>query len=80
MTIDFTGQSVVVTGAGRGLGRRYARAFVGLGPGWLADRATEVTAEDIADHLTAVTATEPFAVPLSVADELLTVLHQLNTL
>lgn len=61
MTIDFAGRSVVVTGAGRGPGRLYALDLA------------DVTAEDIADHLAAVAATEPFTVPMSVADELVVV-------
>jgi NAD(P)-dependent dehydrogenase (short-subunit alcohol dehydrogenase family) len=59
---------------------RYARAFIGLGEGWLAERSMEVTAEDIGDHLTAITSTEPFQIPMSVADEIVVVLRQLGIL
>jgi NAD(P)-dependent dehydrogenase (short-subunit alcohol dehydrogenase family) len=59
---------------------RYARTFIGLGEGWLAERSMEVTAEDIGDHLTAITSTEPFQVPMSVADEIVAVLRQLGFL
>ncbi len=57
---------------------RYARSFIGLGPGWLADRTTEVTAEDVQDHLAEVTGTDGYTVPLSVADEITAVLQQLG--
>ena len=48
---------------------RYARAFIGLGEGWLAEADTQPTADDIADHFAEVTATEPFTVPDSIYDE-----------
>ncbi len=57
---------------------RYARVFLGLGEGWVADGAVDATAEDIAEHLDEITATEPFSVPLSVADEIFTVLGQIG--
>jgi len=57
---------------------RYARVFIGLGEGWLADRDAEATADDIAAHLDQITATAPFSVPMSVADEMGVVLHQLG--
>ena len=49
---------------------RFARVFVGLGEGWLAERGSEPTADDIRDHLAAVRATEPFTVPTSIFDEI----------
>jgi NAD(P)-dependent dehydrogenase (short-subunit alcohol dehydrogenase family) len=57
---------------------RYARAFTGLGAGWIADRSSNVTAEDIRDHLSDVTGTDGFTVPLSVSDEIVAVLQQLG--
>ena len=57
---------------------RYARVFVGLGDGWLADVAGTATAEDIAEHLEEITATDPHSVPMSIADEIFTVLGQLG--
>lgn len=57
---------------------RFARAFMGLAPGWLADRDGAVTAEDIADHLEQITATEGATVPMSVSDEIAAVLQQLG--
>ena len=50
-------------------GGRYARVFIGLGPGWLAEPGSEPTPEDVAAHLTEVSATEPFSVPASIFDE-----------
>jgi hypothetical protein len=48
---------------------RFARVFVGLGSGWLADDSGTVTADDLAAHLAEVSATEPFLVPMSIVDE-----------
>jgi NAD(P)-dependent dehydrogenase (short-subunit alcohol dehydrogenase family) len=50
---------------------RFARAFVGLGQGWLAPPGTEPTAEDVEANLDAISATEPFSVPMSIVDEVL---------
>lgn len=57
---------------------RYARVFVGVGTGWLADREIEVRAEDIADHLAEITGTDDSTVPMSVSDEIVAVLGQLG--
>jgi NAD(P)-dependent dehydrogenase (short-subunit alcohol dehydrogenase family) len=48
---------------------RFARVFVGLGKGWVADPGTPPTAESIEAHLVEVAATEPFSVPGSIFDE-----------
>jgi NAD(P)-dependent dehydrogenase (short-subunit alcohol dehydrogenase family) len=48
---------------------RYARVFIGLGQGWLAERGSRPSAEDIAAHLDEISATEPFAVPASIFEE-----------
>jgi NAD(P)-dependent dehydrogenase (short-subunit alcohol dehydrogenase family) len=50
---------------------RFARVFVGLGEGWLAEPGSKPTAEDIAAHLNEVSATQPFSVPMSIVDEIL---------
>ena len=50
---------------------RFARVFVGLAQGWLAKRDGNPSADDIAAHLTDVTATEPFTIPASIFDEVL---------
>jgi len=48
---------------------RYARVFVGLGEGWLAEPGSRPSADDIASHLDEVSATEPFTVPASIFEE-----------
>jgi NAD(P)-dependent dehydrogenase (short-subunit alcohol dehydrogenase family) len=48
---------------------RYARVFVGLAEGWLAEPGSKPTADDIAAHLAEVSATEPSTVPASIFDE-----------
>lgn len=57
---------------------RFARTFMGLAPGWLADRDRTITAEDIAAHLPEITATEGATVPMSVGDEIISVLQELG--
>jgi NAD(P)-dependent dehydrogenase (short-subunit alcohol dehydrogenase family) len=52
---------------------RYARIFVGLCHGWLADAESQPTAEDIEAHLDEMSATERFLVPGSIVDEVLEV-------
>ena len=48
---------------------RYARVFIGLGRGWLAERGSRPSADDIAAHLDEMSATEPFLVPGSIFEE-----------
>jgi NAD(P)-dependent dehydrogenase (short-subunit alcohol dehydrogenase family) len=48
---------------------RFARAFVGLGEGWLALPGSAPTAEDLAAHWHLVSATDPYTVPTSIFDE-----------
>ncbi len=57
---------------------RYARVFMGLSEGWLADAESEPTAEDIHAHLDEVSATEKFIVPDSIVDEVLDVCDRLG--
>ena len=52
---------------------RYARVFVGLSEGWLADAESQPTAEDIQAHLEEISSTEKFIVPTSIVDEVLEV-------
>jgi NAD(P)-dependent dehydrogenase (short-subunit alcohol dehydrogenase family) len=61
------------TGAGR-----YARVFVGLGKGWLAEPGSRPTADDIAAHLDELSATAPFEVPASIVDEVLAISKRLG--
>lgn len=44
-------------------GGRFARVFVGLGEGWLAEPGSDPTVDDIAAQLAEISATEPFTVP-----------------
>lgn len=48
---------------------RYARVFIGLGRGWLAEPGSRPSADDVAAHLAEVSATEPFSVPASIFEE-----------
>jgi NAD(P)-dependent dehydrogenase (short-subunit alcohol dehydrogenase family) len=57
---------------------RFARVFVGLGEGWLAEPGSRPSAEDLAAHLAQVTATEPFTVPTSIVDEVLAICGRLG--
>jgi NAD(P)-dependent dehydrogenase (short-subunit alcohol dehydrogenase family) len=57
---------------------RFARVFVGLGEGWLPEPDSNPTADDVAAHLTNVSATEPFTVPMSIFDEVLGVCERLG--
>jgi NAD(P)-dependent dehydrogenase (short-subunit alcohol dehydrogenase family) len=60
---------------------RFARVFIGLGQGWSAVSNGEIgdpSAEDIAAHLSEVSATEPFTVPASIFEEVFAVCEQLG--
>jgi NAD(P)-dependent dehydrogenase (short-subunit alcohol dehydrogenase family) len=59
-------------------GGRFARVFVGLGEGWLAEPDSTPTADDVVAHLAEVTATEPFTVPGSIYDEVFAVTERLG--
>jgi NAD(P)-dependent dehydrogenase (short-subunit alcohol dehydrogenase family) len=48
---------------------RYARVFIGLAEGWLAEPGSQPTADDIAAHLAEVSATERFTIPGSIFEE-----------
>jgi NAD(P)-dependent dehydrogenase (short-subunit alcohol dehydrogenase family) len=50
---------------------RYARAFMGLGRGWMAAPGSSPTADDVAAHVEAIAAPEPFYVPDSIVDEVI---------
>jgi len=57
---------------------RYARVFVGLGEGWLAEPGRAPTADDIAAHVSQVSAIEPFTVPMSIHDEVAGICERLG--
>ena len=57
---------------------RFARVFVGLGEGWLAEPGSPPTAEDIAAHVGDLSATEPFSVPMSIFEEVVGVCARLG--
>lgn len=57
---------------------RFARVFVGLGEGWLADADCKPTADDIAEHLAEISATEPFTVPGSIFEEVFAICDRLG--
>jgi NAD(P)-dependent dehydrogenase (short-subunit alcohol dehydrogenase family) len=59
-------------------GGRFARVFVGLGDGWLAEPESKPTADDVAAHLSEVSATEPFTVPGSIFDEVFAIVERLG--
>jgi NAD(P)-dependent dehydrogenase (short-subunit alcohol dehydrogenase family) len=50
---------------------RFARVFVGLAEGWLAEPGSEPTVEEIAARIEQVSATDPYTVPASIVDEVL---------
>jgi NAD(P)-dependent dehydrogenase (short-subunit alcohol dehydrogenase family) len=57
---------------------RFARVFVGLGQGWLAEPDSNPTADDVATHLAEVSATQPFTVPDSIFEEVFAVCERLG--
>jgi NAD(P)-dependent dehydrogenase (short-subunit alcohol dehydrogenase family) len=59
-------------------GGRFARVFVGLAEGWMAEPDSNPTADDIVAHLAEVAATEPFTVPGSIYDEVFSVTERLG--
>lgn len=57
---------------------RYARAFMGLAEGWLANGGMEPTADDVLAHIDEISATENFIVPDTIVDEVLEVCDRLG--
>lgn len=57
---------------------RFARVFMGLGEGWLADSAGDPTADDVLAHLDEVSAIDRFIVPETIVDEVLDVCDRLG--
>jgi hypothetical protein len=48
---------------------RFSRVFVGLSDGWMAEPGLDPTAEELAEHLEQVVATDSYTVPGSIFDE-----------
>ena len=59
-------------------GGRYARAFVGLTPGWFAGKGARPTAEEIRDQIGVIRDEQGYTVPLSAQDELRILLANLK--
>ncbi|HET6954776.1 MAG TPA: hypothetical protein VFI47_30725 [Acidimicrobiales bacterium] len=57
---------------------RFARAFIGLGEGWLAPAGRPPAAEDVATHIEEISATQPFTVPASIVDEVVQICEKLG--
>jgi hypothetical protein len=57
---------------------RFARVFVGVGEGWLADAPSAPTADDIAPHVAEISVTDPYIVPLSIFDEVADICSRLG--
>src|SRR5262245_13188793 len=57
---------------------RYARVFVGLGDGWVAQPGSSPSADEIAAHLTDVSSTKSVTVPMSIFDEVVAVCARLG--
>jgi len=57
---------------------RFARVFVGLADGWVAEARNPPTADDIAENLDAVVAAEPYIIPGSIFDEVTRICTQLG--
>jgi NAD(P)-dependent dehydrogenase (short-subunit alcohol dehydrogenase family) len=51
-------------------GGRFARMFVGLTPGWVADGGAKVSAEDVASHIEQIRDPEGYTIPANITDEL----------
>jgi len=57
---------------------RFARVFVGLAEGWLAEPGSAPSAEDVAAQIATISATEPYTVPSSIIDEVLGMCERLG--
>jgi NAD(P)-dependent dehydrogenase (short-subunit alcohol dehydrogenase family) len=57
---------------------RFARVFVGLAEGWLAEAGTVPTADDVYEHLSEISATEPYTIPMSIVDEVFGICERLG--
>lgn len=51
-------------------GGRFARMFIGLTPGWVADGGKKVSAEDVQSHIEQIRDPEGYTIPANITDEL----------
>jgi NAD(P)-dependent dehydrogenase (short-subunit alcohol dehydrogenase family) len=51
-------------------GGRFARMFIGLTPGWVADGGQKVSAEDVQAHIEQIRNPEGYTIPANISDEL----------
>jgi len=58
---------------------RFARVFVGLGPGWYAGPGVVPTLDDIAEHLAEIASVEGHTVPMSIYDEFVELLSRASS-
>ena len=59
-------------------GGRYARIFLGMGPGWVAPKGQVPSAEEIRDTLDAIRDPKGYVIPASIADEMKAVAEALK--
>jgi NAD(P)-dependent dehydrogenase (short-subunit alcohol dehydrogenase family) len=59
-------------------GGRIARVFLGLTPGWVREKGSEITPEDVAEHIEQIRDTDGFIVPGSVAEETMALMQAIN--
>ena len=59
-------------------GGRYARIFLGMGPGWVAPKGQVPSTEEIRDNLDAIRDPEGYVIPASIADEMKAVAEALK--
>ena len=57
---------------------RFARVFVGLAEGWLAERGRNPTADDVAVHIDQMSGTDPYTIPTSIFDEVAAICARLG--
>jgi len=69
---DFTHQSFSACAG------RFARVFIGLAEGWWAGAGSVPTAEDVAERIAEIAATEPYTVPTSIFDEVASIFAKLG--
>jgi hypothetical protein len=57
---------------------RFARVFVGVTPGWVADRVSDLKAEDVLRHFDQIRDLEGFIVPRDQFDEIAAIAEQVG--